>query len=86
MLNYLFPNKSKDSESAQIAKRRLLQVAVSQDPQHKVDLHALQQDLLKVLLQYYQHIDLEQVKVELTREEGYSILGLDVTLPDQPNK
>mgnify|MGYP001470047519 CR=1 FL=1 len=84
MFNYLFPNKSKDSESAQMAKKRLLQVVVSQDSQHQVDFHALQQDLLKVLLQYYQHIDLDQVKVELTREEGYSILGLDVTLPDPP--
>lgn len=85
MLNYLFSNKSKDADtSAQIAKKRLLQVVVSEmhDNQPGIDLTALQQDLLKVLFKYYHHIDPDQVKVSLTREEGYSILALDATLPD----
>jgi len=86
MFDYLFPKKQ-NKNSASVAKKRLLQVIVSeahhQEGQHPVDLHLLQLDLLKVLSKYYNHIDPEQVKVELERESNYSILELNITLPDE---
>ena len=88
MFDYLFSRK-RDQESASVAKKRLLQVIVSEahnkDDQHPVDLRLLQRDLLGVLAKYYADIDPEQVKVELAREESYSVLELNIMLPDENN-
>lgn len=85
MLNYLFPKKH-TKDSAAVAKKRLLQVIISEahdkSGKHPVNLVLLQRDLLQVLSKYYKDIDLEQVKVELAREDSYSILELNITLPD----
>jgi cell division topological specificity factor len=86
MLGYLFP-RNRNQESASVAKKRLLQVIVSEahhhDDQHSVDLRLLQRDLLGVLAKYYADIDPDQVKVELAREESYSVLELNIMLPDE---
>ena len=75
--------------TASLAKERL-QIIVSHERistrEDGVDfLPQLEQELLDVIAKYIT-IDRNQVKVQLAREGGLSILELNVTLPDQMKK
>lgn len=75
--------------TASLAKERL-QIIVSHERistrEDGVDfLPQLEQELLDVIAKYI-IIDRSQVKVQLAREGGLSILELNVTLPDQIKK
>ncbi len=74
--------------TASLAKERL-QIVISHERASKQRgnqqpdfLPALQQELLAVISKYFP-VEQEQVKVELARTGDYSILELNVTLPDQ---
>ncbi|MCD6039467.1 MAG: minE [Gammaproteobacteria bacterium] len=70
-------------KTSRCAKERLqIIIAHERGSHNKPDyLAALQQDLLNVITKYVA-IDREAVKVELERKEGFSVLELNVTLPN----
>jgi cell division topological specificity factor len=71
-------------KSAKIAKERL-QIIIAHEritTRDKPDyLSALQKDLIDVIAKYVD-INKEDVKIELERQDGCSILELNVTLPN----
>jgi cell division topological specificity factor len=69
-------------ESAKCAKERLqIIIAHERGERDKPDyLSAMQRDILEVIAKYVQ-VKTEDVKIELDRQEGCSILELNVTLP-----
>lgn len=73
----------KPQPSAKTAKERLqIIIAHERNERDKPDyLAALQQELLAVIARYAS-VDIRDVKVELERKEGCSILELNVTLPN----
>ncbi len=87
LLDFIFRRPVKNS--AQVAKERL-QIIVSHEraPNHKRPdfLPLLQQEILDVLAKYFTGIDRNSVKVELQRTENYSILELNVALPEQKSQ
>jgi cell division topological specificity factor len=69
-------------KTAKFAKERL-QIIISHERGHrdKPDYFAaMQQDLLDVIAKYV-HINKDDVRVELDRKEGCSVLELNVVLP-----
>jgi cell division topological specificity factor len=70
-------------KTAKFAKERLqIIIAHARSDQNKPDyLPSLQKDLLDVIAKYVA-INKEDVKVELERKEGFSVLELNVTLPN----
>lgn len=73
--------------TASIAKERL-QIIVSHEriATTGVDfIPQLEKELLDVIAKYV-NIDREQVKVQLAREGDFSVLELNVTLPDKKEK
>lgn len=70
-------------KSAKIAKERLqIIIAHERVTRDKPDyLSAMQQDLIDVIAKYV-NINKEDVKIELERQDGRSILELNVTLPN----
>ncbi len=70
-------------KTAKFAKERLQIIIAHERGNHdKPDyLSALQQDIIDVIAKYVA-IDKEQVKVDLERKDGCSILELNVTLPN----
>jgi cell division topological specificity factor len=69
-------------KTSKLAKERL-QIIIAHErmaPDKPDYLAALQKDLLEVIAKYVA-IDKEDVKVELERKNGCSILELNVTLP-----
>lgn len=70
-------------KTAQFAKERLqIIIAHERGEREKPDyLSLLQQDLIDVIAKYVK-IDKDQVRVELERKEGCSILELNVMLPN----
>ncbi len=70
-------------KSAKVAKERLqIIIAHERVARDKPDyLSALQRDLIDVIAKYVE-IDKENVKIELDRQDGCSILELNVTLPN----
>lgn len=77
LIHHLFP-KQHDQDSAAIARKRLVTVILQEknDSQHSVDTRLLQRDLLRVLAQYYEEIDPDQV--EVAHEDGYSVFKIAV--------
>jgi cell division topological specificity factor len=69
--------------TSQFAKERLqIIIAHERGSRDKPDyLAALQKELVDVIAKYVS-IDKEAVKVDLERKEGFSVLELNVTLPD----
>ena len=74
--------------SAAIAKERL-QIIVSHERaknNHSPDfMPMLQQEILDVISKYIAGIDKNNVKVELQRNGGHSILELNIALPEREN-
>jgi cell division topological specificity factor len=70
-------------KSATVAKERLQIIIAHERGTHdKPDyISALQKDLIDVIAKYVE-IDKEKVKIELERQDGCSILELNVTLPN----
>ncbi len=79
ILRYFHPPK----KSAKVAKERLqIIIAHERGTRDKPDyLTAMQQDLIDVIAKYV-NINKEDVKIELERQDGCSILELNVTLPN----
>lgn len=73
----------KSSQSAQVAKERLqIIIAHERTEQDKPDyLPLLQRDLIEVIAKYVP-IDVNDVKIDLDRQSGCSILELNIMLPD----
>src|SRR5579872_5943574 len=69
-------------KSAKVAKERLqIIIAHERVTRDKPDyLSAMQRDLIDVIAKYV-NINKEDVKIELERQDGCSILELNVTLP-----
>lgn len=86
MFDYLFPKKptTGHQNSAAQAKRRLLELKLSNTDNHKIDVTALSKELMNTLSRYYPHINPEDVNIEFSNGDGYSIVA--ATVPDQPNK
>lgn len=70
-------------KSAKVAKERLqIIIAHERGTRDKPDyLTAMQQDLIDVIAKYV-NINKEDVKIELERQDGCSILELNVMLPN----
>lgn len=70
-------------KSAKVAKERLqIIIAHERVTRDKPDyLSAMQKDLIDVIAKYV-NINKEDVKIELERQDGCSILELNVTLPN----
>ncbi|MCL6417301.1 cell division topological specificity factor MinE [Aestuariirhabdus sp. Z084] len=75
--------RSKDQQSANIAKERLqIIVAHERAARNTPDyLPAMQKDILEVIKRYID-IDTDQVNVSLDKANDCSILELNVTLPE----
>lgn len=80
ILDYL----KRPEKTSHFAKERLqIIIAHERGMRDQPDyLAALQKDLLDVIGKYVA-IDKEAVKVDLERKEGFSVLELNVTLPDR---
>lgn len=78
IVNYFYGQ----DKTAKVAKERLqIIIAHERVSRDKPDyLSSLQQDLIDVIAKYVA-VDKNDVKVELERKEGCSILELNVTLP-----
>ncbi len=81
LLNYL----KRPRKSAKVAKERL-QIIIAHERgvtrNNKPDyLTAMQRDLIDVIAKYVD-INKEDVKIELERQDGRSILELNITLPN----
>jgi cell division topological specificity factor len=78
ILRYFRPQKS-----AKVAKERLqIIIAHERGTRDKPDyLTAMQRDLIDVIAKYVD-INKEDVKIELERQDGRSILELNITLPN----
>lgn len=86
MMRFLdFFRSSPESASAPVAKERL-QVIVAHQRRQSAGapeyLSRLQQDLLKVIRRYAPVAD-DAVDVQVERNNGYEVLELNVTLPDE---
>jgi cell division topological specificity factor len=70
-------------KTAKVAKERLqIIIAHERGSREKPDyLSAMQKDLIDVIAKYVR-INKEDVKIELDRQDGCSILELNVTLPN----
>ena len=74
-------------KSAKVAKERLqIIIAHERVELNKHDyLAAMQKDLLDVIAKYV-NVNRDDVKIELDRQDGCSILELNVTLPNRDEK
>jgi cell division topological specificity factor len=86
-LNKIIHYFQRPEKTAKFAKERLqIIIAHERGEQGKPDyLASLQQDLIDVIAKYVA-IDKNQVKVELERKDGCSILELNVMLPNLQDK
>jgi cell division topological specificity factor len=76
--------RERKKDTASIAKERL-QIIVAHERGQRTQpdyLPALQKELVEVIRKYV-NIDQDQVQVVLDDQGGYSILELNVTLPDR---
>jgi len=84
LLDYIFRNSKQAKGTASIAKERL-QIIVSHERTTRSGpdyLPMLQRELIEVITKYVD-IDQDQVKVELERSGNFSILELNIMLPDE---
>ncbi len=85
ILNYFRFNRT--TNSAQLAKERLQIIVAHERIQRRtgvINLQELQLKLIAVIAEYL-HIDKDQVKVELEKDDNRSVLELNVILPEQVN-
>lgn len=82
-LNKILHYFQRPEKTAKFAKERLqIIIAHERGAEEKPDyLASLQQDIIDVIAKYVD-IDKKQVKVELERKDGCSILELNVMLPN----
>jgi len=82
MFNKLSHYFRRPPDSATVAKERL-QIIISHERAERDNpeyLHMLQKDLLEVIAKYVK-INKDDVRVEVARQQGCSILELNVILP-----
>lgn len=86
IFDYLRAFRKEQKTTASLAKERL-QIIVSHERANRNGpdyLPLLQQELIEVISKYVVGIEKNQVKVELERNGGCSILELNIVLPDRP--
>ena len=80
--------RAPSSKSAALAKERL-QIIVTHERGNRRNspdyLPTLKKELLEVVRKYVP-IDQSQVKVHLDREDGYEVLELNITLPEEEQR
>ncbi|GGC81387.1 cell division topological specificity factor MinE [Marinobacter halophilus] len=83
-MNFLDYFKSKKTNTASVAKERLqIIVAHERGQRDQPDyLPQLQQELLEVIRKYVQISD-DMVQFEVDRNDSFSVLELNVTLPEK---
>ncbi len=74
----------KKNNTASIAKERLQVIVAHERRQHKQPdyLPALQKDIMEVIKKYVD-IDIDNIEVQLDNHGNFSVLELNVTLPDK---
>jgi len=74
----------KKNNTASIAKERLQVIVAHERRQNKQPeyLAALQKDIMEVIKKYVD-IDIENIEVQLDNHGNFSVLELNVTLPDK---
>lgn len=74
----------KKNNTASIAKERLQVIVAHERRQHKQPdyLAALQKDIMEVIKKYVD-IDIDNIEVQLDNHGNFSVLELNVTLPDK---
>ncbi len=86
MMRFLdfFRSSPKQEASAPVAKERLQVIVAHQRRQQNSPeyLPRLQQDILKVIRRYAKVAD-DAVDIQVERANGYEVLELNVTLPDE---
>jgi cell division topological specificity factor len=84
IFNLLKSLNAQKKTTAGVAKERL-QIIISHERtlrgKQQIDIAALKQELLAVIKKYVS-VSEEQISVQLERENDYSILELNVTLPN----
>ncbi|MFC1751262.1 cell division topological specificity factor MinE [Pseudomonadota bacterium] len=80
ILDYLLRKKKKPTAS--VAKERLQIILAHENGNHSGPdyLPELKQELLQVISKYT-HIDLDEIKVQLDKDDGCDILEVNVVLP-----
>ena len=76
--------KDKEPRSADVAKERLKVIVAHERSQRNAPdyLPALQQDIMAVIRKYVE-IDQDQLQVDLNEEGNYSVLEVNVNLPNK---
>ena len=74
----------KKNNTASIAKERLQVIVAHERRQHKQPdyLAAMQKDIMEVIKKYVD-IDIDSIDVQLDNHGNFSVLELNVTLPDK---
>lgn len=82
LLSY-FARKRSVPNTASIAKERLQVIVAHERGKRKQPdyLPALQKEILEVIRKYVD-IDIDQIEVQLDNHDNFSVLELNVTLPD----
>ena len=82
LLSYFFGTKQK---TASMAKERLsLIIAHERDGNRAPDfLPALQRELIEVISKYV-NVGIDDIKVQLEKQDNCEILEVNITLPEQP--
>ncbi len=86
MMRFLdfFRSSPKEAATAPVAKERLQVIVAHQRRQKNAPqyLPRLQQDILKVIRRYAKVAD-DAVDIQVERSNGYEVLELNITLPDE---
>lgn len=83
LLSYFFGTKQK---TASVAKERLsLIIAHERGGNRAPDfLPALQRELIEVISKYV-NVGIDDIKVQLEKQDNYEVLEVNIVLPDQRN-
>ncbi|WP_079432939.1 cell division topological specificity factor MinE [Zoogloea sp. LCSB751] len=84
LLSYFFGSKPK---TASVAKERLSLIIAHERTSNRAPdfLPALQKELIEVISKYV-NVGLDDIKVQLEKQDNCEILEVNITLPEQPQK
>ncbi|MBS0354734.1 MAG: cell division topological specificity factor MinE [Proteobacteria bacterium] len=84
LLSYFFGSKPK---TAAVAKERLSLIIAHERTSNRAPdfLPALQKELIEVISKYV-NVGLDDIKVQLEKQDNCEILEVNITLPEQPQK
>ena len=82
LLSYFFGSKQK---TASVAKERLSLIIAHERSSNRAPdfLPALQQELIQVISKYV-NVGVDDIKVQLEKQDNCEILEVNITLPEQP--